>query len=526
MPMPDSPVPDVPSLPPELPIVPVRDTVVLPLTAAPLAVTRPRSVEAVHQALAGNRMLLLLLQTGDTEEASPSDLKKVGTVALIRQLVRAPDGVRILVEGVARARAEFIRAEETILKGLVKALPETVEKNVSVEAHLRRLRELADRALSLATGLSPEIRMQLAQIDDPLRVCYLIASLLDMKAADKQRLLEENDIEVKLTAVAQALAREIEVLELKGKIESEAQQEMTDAQRKYVLRQQLKAIQDELGEGRVGGRRAAAASRGGDAPRGGGQGGREGDRPARPHDVGVARVPDDPHVRGLGFRRAVEHRHRGPAGSVEARRVLDEDHYDLDKVKERIVEYLAVRKLKGDMKGPHPLLRRPARRRQDLARPVDRARDEPQVRAHLARRRARRGRDPRPPAHLHRRHARTRSSRRSSRPGSINPVFMLDEIDKVGGRLPGRPGGGAARGARPGAELDSFRDHYLEIAIDLSQVLFIATANQLGTVHPALARPHGDHRAQPATPRRRRSTSRGATSSRGRSRRTGCPRRQ
>ncbi len=482
--MPDSPSIDTPALPPELPIVPVRDAVVLPLTAAPLAVTRPKSVEAVHQALAGNRMLLLLLQTGDADEASLSDLKKVGTVALIRQLVRAPDGVRILVEGIARARAEFIQEEETILKALVKALPERVEKNVPVEAHLRRLRELADRALSLATGLSPEVRMQLAQLDDPLRMCYLLASLLDMKATDKQRLLEENDIEVKLAAVAQALTREIEVLELKGKIESEAQQEMSEAQRKYVLRQQLKAIQDELGEGEPETaelrRRLQAAT----LP----------EAVAKAVETEIDRLermtsasPEYQMIRtyldwvfDVPWNVATEDR----LDLIEARRQLDEDHYDLDKVKDRIIEYLAVRKLKGDMKGPILCFVGPpgvgkTSLGQSIARAMTRkfvrislggVRDEAEIRGH---RRTYIGSMP------------GRVVQALKQAGSINPVFMLDEIDKLAVGFQGDPAAALLEVLDP-AQNSTFRDHYLEVVMDLSKVLFITTANQLGTVHPAL----------------------------------------
>ena len=157
--------------------------------------------------------------------------------------------LRILVEGVARVRAEFISQADNLTRALIRPLPEPMERTIETDAHVRRMQELVDRALSLATGLSPDVRTLVASLDDPLRVAYLVASLLDMKAEDKQLLLEEDSPSVKLNAVNTALAREIEILELKGKIESQAQQEMTDAQRQYYLRQQLKAIQQELGEG-------------------------------------------------------------------------------------------------------------------------------------------------------------------------------------------------------------------------------------------------------------------------------------
>jgi ATP-dependent Lon protease len=238
-----------PPLPNELPVIPLRGAVVLPMTVAPLGVSRPMSVEAINKALAGDRMVLLLLQKNETDEPGPDDLYKVGTVGIIRQMAKGQGGMRVLVEGVARARAEFLQQEGSILTALVKPLPEPSERSLEIDAHVRRLQELVDRALSLATGLSPDIRTLVTSLDDPLRVAYLLASLLDMKPEDKQRLLEENSVSIKLDAVATALSREIDVLELKGQIESRAEKEMTDAQKQYVLRQQMKAIQSELGEG-------------------------------------------------------------------------------------------------------------------------------------------------------------------------------------------------------------------------------------------------------------------------------------
>jgi len=238
-----------PPLPNELPVVPLRGAVVLPMTVAPLGVSRQLSVEAINKALAGDRMVLLLLQKNDNDEPTGEDLERVGTVAIIRQMAKGQGGMRVLVEGVARVRAEFFQTERGYMTALIKALPEPSERSLEIDAHVRRLQELVDKALSLATGLSPDIRTLVASLDDPLRIAYLLASLLDMKPEDKQRLLEENSVATKLDAVSAALAREIDVLELKGQIESRAEKEMTDAQRQYLLRQQLKAIQAELGEG-------------------------------------------------------------------------------------------------------------------------------------------------------------------------------------------------------------------------------------------------------------------------------------
>jgi ATP-dependent Lon protease len=476
--------PQAPSLPTELPVVPLRGAVVLPFSVAPLGVSRPLSVEAVNKALAGDRMVLLLLQKNDNDEPGLEDLHRVGTVAVIRQMAKAEGGMRVLVEGVARVRAEFLQSENGYLSALIKPMVESSQRSLEIDAHVRRLQELVDRAISLATGLSPDIRTLVASLDDPLRIAYLLGSLLDMKPADKQQLLEEKSLAVKLDAVSQALAREIDVLELKGQIESRAEKEMTDAQRQYMLRQQLKAIQAELGEGeteilelrkRIADAKlpeaiAQAASR-------------EVDRLERM----TAASPEYQMIRTyLDWLLEVpwSSRTEDRIDPIEARKVLDEDHYDLDKVKERIVEYLAVRKLKGDMKGPILCFVGPpgvgkTSLGQSIARSMNRkfvrislggVRDEAEIRGH---RRTYIGSMP----------GRIVQALKSA--GSINPVLMLDEIDKVSVGAQGDPAAALLEVLDP-AQNYTFRDHYLEVPLDLSNVLFIATANQLGTIHPAL----------------------------------------
>jgi ATP-dependent Lon protease len=405
-------------------------------------------------------------------------------VAIIRQMAKAPTGMRVLVEGVARARAEFLQNDGGYIRALLKPLPESAERSIDIDARVRRLQELVDRALSLATGLSPDIKTLVMSLDDPLRIGYLLASLLDMKADDKQRLLEENSLIVKLDAVSMVLSREIEVLELKGQIESKAEKEMTDAQRQYVLRQQMKAIQTELGEGdgEAGELRkrvleanlpesvAAMANR-------------EVDRlermtPASPEYQMIRTYLD--WVLDVPWDKPTEDR----LDPIEARKVLDADHYDLDKVKERIVEYLAVRKLKGDLKGPILCFVGPpgvgkTSLGQSIARSMNRkfvrislggVRDEAEIRGH---RRTYIGSLP----------GRLVQALKSA--GASNPVLMLDEIDKVSVGVQGDPAAALLEVLDP-AQNHAFRDHYLEIPIDLSKVLFIATANQLGTIHPAL----------------------------------------
>ena len=526
--------PQTPALPSELPVVPLREAVVLPLTVAPLGVSRPISVEAVNRALAGDRLVLLLMQQNDAEEPTLDDLHRIGTIGVIRQMAKSPGGMRVLVEGIVRARAEFLSNDRGVLNALVKPLPEASDRTIEIEAHVRRLQELVDRALSLATGLSPEVKTLVSSLDDPLRIVYILASLLDMRPEDKQKLLEENSLAVKLDAVSMALSREIEVLELKGQIQSKAEKEMTDAQRQYMLRQQLKAIQAELGEGEGEGEAAEIRRRVMDAHLPGHVAEaalREVDRlermtPASPEYQMIRTYLD--WVLDIPWSTTTDDR----LDPVEARRVLDEDHYDLDKVKERIVEYLAVQKLRQSQ-------REPSR----ASTPVPRATPPPTLAASAAGESpVGGGNGPSPgPESQHivarmrgpilcfvgppgvgktslgqsiaramnrkfvrislggvRDEAEIRGHRRTyvgSMPGRLvqglktagfgNPVLMLDEIDKISVGIQGDPAAALLEVLDP-AQNHAFRDHYVEIPIDLSRVLFIATANQLGTIHPAL----------------------------------------
>ena len=478
--------PTTPTLPSELPVLPLRRTVAFPLTLQPLAVNRPVSIETVHRALGGDRLVLLVLQDNDADDPTPDDLRRVGTAAVIRQMAKSSAGVNVIVEGVARVRADSITRDGLSMRAQITPALEPHERTIEVDAHIRRIQDLIEKALGLSTGLSEELRAVVMNIDDPLRLAYVLATLLDMKAIDKQALLEENDLQKKLVAIEGALAREISLLELKGKIESQAQQEMTDAQRQYYLRQQLKAIQQELGEGE-GTELADLRKRIEDAtlPEPAATTAmRELDRLSR---MGQA-SPEYQMVRTyidwlLDVPWAVTTIDR--LDPVEARRVLDEDHYDLDKVKDRIVEYLAVRKLKGDMKGPILCFVGPpgvgkTSLGQSIARAMSRkfvrislggVRDEAEIRGH---RRTYIGSIP------------GRIVQALKQAGSMNPVFMLDEIDKVSvGGYQGDPAAALLEVLDP-AQNHSFRDHYLETPVDLSHVLFIATSNQLGTIHPAL----------------------------------------
>jgi ATP-dependent Lon protease len=479
--------------PGELPVLALRQTVVFPLTLQPLAVNRSVSVDSVNRALARDRLLFLALQTSEADEPQPADISQIGTIAVIRQMAKVPaGGVHIIVEGMTRARAERFTRSGDALGATVSPLPDVVERTLEVDAYVRQLQELIDRALSLSSGLSQELRGLVASIDDPLRLAYLLASLIDMKAAEKQRILEANELPAKLKAVADALTREVTLLELKGKIESAAQQEMTDAQRQYYLRQQLKAIQDELGEGektevqelrtRVTAAKlpeAITKAIGIEIDR------LERMTPASPEYQMIRTYLD--WVLDVPWSSATEDR----LDPVAARAVLDKDHYDLDKVKERIVEYLAVQKLKTEQSGTAGAIKGPilcfvgppgvgkTSLGQSIARAMNRkfvrislggVRDEAEIRGH---RRTYIGAIP------------GRIVQALKQAGAMNPVFMLDEIDKMSAGFQGDPAAALLEVLDP-AQNHAFRDHYLEINLDLSRVLFIATANQLGTVYPAL----------------------------------------
>jgi ATP-dependent Lon protease len=483
--------------PSELPVVALRQTVVFPLTLQPLAVNRPASMESVNRALSTDRLLFLTLQNSDSaEDPEPDDVRRIGTIAAVRQMARAPNGgLHIIVEGLMRARAEIVTKSGASLRATVNPIPEPVERTLEVDAYVRRLQELVERGLSIAAGLSQDLRGMVSGIDEPLRLSYLLSNLLDMKAEEKQNILETDQLVAKLQAVTAALSREISLLELKSKIESETQEEMTDAQRQYYLRQQLKTIQDELGEGE------------------------KTDFEDVRKRIRDAQLPDA--VAAVAARE-IERLERTPSASpdhqmirtyldwvldvpwstvtadrldpVAARQVLDEDHYDLDKVKERIVEYLAVQKLKsrqskdlapaGSIKGPILCFVGPpgvgkTSLGQSIARAMNRkfvrislggVRDEAEIRGH---RRTYIGSIP------------GRIVQALKQAGAMNPVFMLDEIDKLSVGFQGDPAAALLEVLDP-AQNHSFRDHYLEINMDLSRVLFIATANQLGPVHPAL----------------------------------------
>ena len=342
------------SLPAEIPVLPLRQSVVFPLTVQPFAVNRPVSVASINRALPTDRLMLLVMQQTEADDPAVDDLRRIGTVGVIRQMSKAPNGLQVLVEGMSASAVESYHREGDVLQARIAPHPESTERGIEVDAYVRRVREQVDKAVSLASGISPDLRQLLMSVEDPLRLVYILATLLDMKSEDKQSLLEQDQVKAKLDAVSGvAAARDLAA-------GTEGQDRVAGA---------------TGDDGRAAPVLPAPAAEGHPAGIRRGRGRQRHDGHPGAHREGVAARPRRP--RSL---REVDRLEQMPQASpeyqmvrtyidwvleipwstvtedrldpVEARRVLDEDHYDLDKVKERIVEYLAVRKLKGDMKGP------------------------------------------------------------------------------------------------------------------------------------------------------------------------------
>jgi ATP-dependent Lon protease len=493
-------VDETPQLPDLLPVLPLRDMVLFPFIILPLSVAREKSIQAVDRSLAENRLLMLVSQRDPaTEDPQPQDLFDVGTVASITRMLKLPDGrIRILVQGVARARVTNLVQTEPFLQAKIEQLTDTqlppgpprsgesTNGPLEVEALVRSVRQELEKAVQLGKSISPEVMVIVANLDDPGRLADLVASNLELKLADAQAVLEDLDPAARLRRVADVLGREMQLLAMQQEIASHARDEMDKTQREYFLRQQLKAIQQELGEGdelaeEIAGWRAKADEK--SLP----EAAREEldkqvKRLERSHpdsaEAAITRTYLD-WLTGLPWGLASEDR----LDLAHARRVLDEDHYDLEKIKERILEFLAVRQLKADAKGPILcFVGPPGVGKTSLGRSIARAlgrqfvrislggvRDEAEIRGH---RRTYVGALP------------GRILQGLNTAGTSNPVFMLDEIDKLGADYRGDPSAALLEVLDP-EQNDSFRDHYLGIEYDLSKVMFIATANLLEPIHPA-----------------------------------------
>jgi len=478
-------------IPDVLPVLPLKDLVIFPFIIVPLSVSREKSINAVDQALAENRVIMLTAQKDfQNEDPGEEDLYRVGTVAIIMRMLKLPDGrIRILVQGLSRARIDYFIQTAPFFKAKITRIEEPVakERSLETEALIRAVKQNLDRAVSLGKNISPEVMVIAANLDDPARLTDLGASNLDLKLEEAQQILETIDPVERLKRVNELLTREINLLTMQQEISSAAQGEMNKSQREYFLRQQLKAIQSELGEGEelqeeVENYRKKIEEK--QIP----QEAREEiekqiKRLERSHpdsaETSIIRTYLD-WMTGLPWGVMSQDNH----DLNRARTILDEDHYDLEKIKERILEYLAVRKLKGaKMKGPILcFVGPPGVGKTSLGRSIARALDRKFVRISLG--------GVRDEAEI-RGHRRTYVG---ALPGRIiqginqaatgNPVFMLDEVDKIGADYRGDPSSALLEVLDPEQNF-SFRDHYLGVPYDLSNVMFIVTANVLDTIQPA-----------------------------------------
>ncbi len=484
-----------------LPILPLRGVIVYPQTAVPLTVGQPRSVKLVDDVVGADKLVGLVASTNpELESPGPNDLYKVGTIAIVHRLLRAPDGtIRLLVQGMDRFRLGDFVEEEPYLKAHIELAPEVVEKGLEIDALARNARDQFQQITQMIPSFPEELAGSITAVEDPLQTAYTIANFQRMDIRDSQEILEIDSVADKLKKLIGLLVREAEVLQLGQKIQNEARGEIEKVQREYFLREQMKAIQKELGEKDEQAAEAEEFRK----------------------KIEDAKMPEESDKQA---RRELERLSRLPSAAAEygvirsyldwlvslpwskstpdnldighAREILDKDHYGLQDVKERILEFLAIRKLridrKDEIKQPsEDKIRReregvilcfvgpPGVGKTSLGQSIARAMDRKFVRASLG--------GVRDEAEI-RGHRRTYIG---SMPGRIlqalrrieskNPVFMLDEIDKLTFDFHGDPASALLEVLDP-EQNSEFRDNYLEVAFDLSQVFFITTANTLETI--------------------------------------------
>lgn len=474
----------------EIAVLPLQNTTMFPDTVVPLSVGRERSVKAVESALATEEKLIACVTIKTPEmtgsDAKPIDLYEVGTVVNIKRMMRNDDVMQLIVQGVDRVKILYWAQEEPYLKAKVEVLPElTITDHEEVEALKRNIQGMIQEALALLPQVPPEVRMAVMSQNNPVQLAYFLASVLDLGVETEQKMLESNTADELLMLTHAALAKELEIMQIRSKIATEAQTEMDKAQRDYILRQQKKAIEKELGEGDEGGEKAEAAQlrerlETADLPD---EIRKEAERELKRMEQLPQAAPDYHVIRTyleyvleLPWKKSSEEK----LDLNEAQKILDEDHYGLEDIKERILESLAVVKLRPDSKSPIILfVGPPGVGKTSLGRSIARAlgrefdrialggvRDEAELRGH---RRTYVGAMP------------GRIIQTFRRVGVNNPVLMLDEIDKMGNDYRGDPASALLEILDP-AQNHTFRDHYLDLPFDLSKTFFIATANQLGPI--------------------------------------------
>lgn len=474
-------------IPDNLPVLPVRDIVVFPYMILPLFVGRDISIKAIDHALSGNRMVLLLTQRDlNIDTPSLKDLYSVGTVCMIMRMLKLPDGrVKILVQGVSKAKVERFLQHEPFFTAKIEKIEDEKpgELRIEDEALIRNVKEQLDKAVSLGKTILPDMMVVIENIDDPGKLADLIASNLGLRTEQSQEIIEMSDPLERLRRVSEILTREIQLLTIQQKIQTEARGEIDKSQREYFLREQLKAIQRELGD--IDERAEEV-------------------REFR-KKIEEAKMPEKVLREAEKQLRRIEKMHpdSAEAGTIRtylewltelpwakstkdqidikaAEKVLNQDHYDLEKVKERILEYLSVRKLKEKMKGPIIcFIGPPGVGKTSLGRSIAKAlgrefvrmslggvHDEAEIRGH---RRTYVGALP------------GRIIQGMRQAGTNNPLFMLDEIDKLGSDFRGDPSSALLEVLDP-EQNNSFMDHYLAVPFDLSNVMFITTGNMADTI--------------------------------------------
>jgi ATP-dependent Lon protease len=478
-------------IPEELPLLPVRDVVVYPYMILPLFVGREPSIRAVNEALAKDRLIFLAAQREITDENPSADsIYTVGTIAMIMRMRKLPDGrVKILVQGLTKGTLQDFTQEKPFFKARVKQIKETnaTRDNLEVEAMMRTVKEQLEKVISMGRMLSPDILMVVDDIADAGRLADLVASNLGLKVNEGQEILELFDPVDRLKRVNDILVKELEILAMQARIRSQARDEMTKSQREYFLREQIRAIKNELGDTESKSEEISDLRT----------------------KIDAAKMPDEVREEAIKQAGRLERMHQDaseativrtyldwltdlPWGRMtedsldlkEAQKILDHDHFDLQKIKERILEFLAVRKLKPKMKGPILcFVGPPGVGKTSLGKSIARAmgrkfvrislggvRDEADIRGH---RRTYVGAMP------------GRIIQGLKQAGASNPIFVLDEIDKLGADFRGDPASALLEVLDPEQNF-SFRDHYLNLPYDLSNIMFVATANLMDTVPSAL----------------------------------------
>jgi len=482
---------DLLSLPETLPLLPIRDIVVFPYMVLPLFVSREKSIKSLEEALTKDRLIFLVTQKKVTEEdPSPKDLYRMGTVAVVMKMLKLPDGkVKILVQGLSKASIKETLQTAPYLLVKVENIkdPFVTEITLETEALMRNVREQLERIVSYGKLLSPDLMFILESVDDPGRLADLVASNLDLTVEKAQEILEILDPVERLKTLNELLGKEVQVLTMQAKIQSQAKEEITKTQREYFLREQMRAIRSELGEVDE----------------------RTDEIKTLQQKIKKAKMPKEIEKEARRELERLEQMHPDAAEASmvrtyldwlidmpwskattdnidlhKAKKVLDEDHYDLEKVKERILEYLSVHKLKKMMKGPILcFIGPPGVGKTSLGKSIARALDRKFVRISLG--------GIRDEAEI-RGHRRTyvgalpgRIIQSIKQAGSNNPVFMMDEVDKIGIDFRGDPASALLEVLDP-EQNNAFSDHYLNVPFDLSRVMFITTGNLTDPVPSAL----------------------------------------